>query len=103
MIRIVVVALVLAAGPARAQDLPERGMEIAETNCAPCHGVGREGASPLAAAPPFRELGRRYPVGDLEEALVEGIVTAHPDMPEFQFDPADAAALIAYLETIQDP
>jgi mono/diheme cytochrome c family protein len=78
-------------------------MEMAETNCSPCHAIGREGTSPLAAAPPFRELSLLYPVADLEEALVEGIITAHPDMPEFQFDPSDAAALIAYLESIQEP
>jgi cytochrome c len=38
-------------------------------------------------APPFRTLHERYPVEDLVEPLAEGIVTGHPTMPEFRFDP----------------
>ena len=72
-----------------------------EQNCAACHAVAEEGDSPLAAAPLFRTLGQRYPVADLQEALAEGILTAHPDMPEFAFDPDDVAAIIAYLEWLQ--
>ena len=85
-----------AEGPA------ERGQAIAEELCARCHAIGREGDSPLASAPAFRELGERYPIANLEEALAEGIVTAHPDMPEFAFEPDDVTALIIYLESIQD-
>jgi mono/diheme cytochrome c family protein len=102
MIRLALtVALLTLPLPAAAEDIA-KGRELAEVNCSPCHQVAAEGESPLAAAPPFRELGRRYPVTDLEEALVEGITTAHPRMPEFAFEPADAAALIAYLQSIQE-
>jgi mono/diheme cytochrome c family protein len=79
----------------------ERGRAILEENCGRCHATGEEGASPLAAAPPFRELGERYPVSDLEEALAEGIVTGHPAMPEFSFDPDEIDAIVAYLEALQ--
>ena len=34
-------------------------------------------------------------VETLEEALVEGIVTGHPSMPQFTFDPDQASNLIA--------
>jgi hypothetical protein len=37
----------------------------------------------------------------LEESLAEGIVVGHPDMPEFRFRPEDVAAIISYLESIQ--
>jgi hypothetical protein len=41
-------------------------------------------------------------VANLEEALAEGISVGHPAMPQFQFSPEDADALIAYLESIQE-
>ena len=98
-----ILVLLVAASSVEAQDEETaRGKAIAETNCARCHQIGPEGDSPLAGAPPFRTLGRNYPVSDLEEALAEGIITAHPTMPEFVFQPDDAAALIAYLESIQE-
>jgi hypothetical protein len=33
----------------------------------------------------------------LEEALAEGIVTGHPDMPEFMASPDQINAIIAYI------
>jgi len=102
MVRIAfVVGLIGLASPVAA-DMIATGKEIAASNCAICHQIGTEGTSPLAAAPPFRHLARRYPVADLEEALVEGITTAHDEMPVFSFDPSDATALIAYLQSIQE-
>jgi hypothetical protein len=46
-------------------------------------------------------LGQRYPIESLEEALGEGIVSGHPDMPEMSFDADDVGAIIAYLNSIQ--
>ena len=51
--------------------------------------------------PAFRTLGQRYPVEYLEEALGEGFMSGHPDMPEFTFDADDVGAIIAYLKSIQ--
>ncbi len=99
-----ILAALLIAWPAAAQALDpsaQRGETIARTNCARCHAIGRVGASPLADAPPFRELHRHYPVTDLAEALAEGITTGHPTMPEFRLDPDQAQALIAYLQTLE--
>ena len=78
------------------------GQALVEANCARCHAVGRGDVGPHPDAPAFRELSRRYPIAALQEAFVEGIVTGHPDMPEFSVDPEQAAAIIAYLESIQD-
>jgi mono/diheme cytochrome c family protein len=77
------------------------GLELAEIHCATCHAVGREGESPLKDAPRFRNLGKRYPLEDLEESLAEGIVTAHDGMPEFAFAPEDIDAFLGYLTSIQ--
>lgn len=79
-----------------------RGAALVRTRCAACHAVGPTGDSPLAMAPPFRELSRRYPVSSLQESFAEGLVTAHPEMPEFTFEPDQVRDLIAYLESLQD-
>lgn len=88
--------------PAQAQvDRVERGRVLAQANCAACHAIGRDGASPLQAAPPLRTLHRRYPVEFLTEALAEGITTGHPAMPQFTMDLAQIADLIAYLKSLE--
>jgi cytochrome c len=79
----------------------ERGRVFAETNCARCHAIGTSGDSPDAKAPPFRMLHNRYPVEDLEEALAEGIRTAHPEMPQFEMDLDQIKDLIAYLKFLE--
>jgi mono/diheme cytochrome c family protein len=79
----------------------QRGLVIVRTNCSRCHAIGKIGDSPLPIAPPFRTLHARYPVEDLEEPLAEGIVTGHPTMPEFRFDPGQVGDIIAYLKTLE--
>lgn len=98
--------LVLGAGlssgpPTLAVDEIAEGRALVITYCADCHAIDPSGASPFAEAPPFRTLGERYDVNLLEEALVEGLVSAHDAMPEFEFDPEQARAIIAYLESLQ--
>lgn len=78
----------------------ETGLALVTANCAGCHAVGPAGVSPHPDAPPFRELGERYPVAFLAEALAEGIATGHPGMPEFVLQPDEISAVIAYLETL---
>lgn len=80
----------------------DRGKALVEVNCGRCHAVGKAGASPHDKAPPFRDLNRRYPVEQLAEALAEGIVTGHADMPQFVFEPAEVGAIIAYLKAIAE-
>jgi mono/diheme cytochrome c family protein len=80
----------------------KRGESLLTKDCARCHAVGRAGTSGHPQAPPFRTLGTKYPVESLEEALAEGIISGHPDMPEFQFDAEDVGAIIAYLKSIQE-
>jgi len=79
----------------------ERGGAFVRAQCAACHSVGRDGASPLAAAPPLRQISRRYPVEQLEEAFAEGFVSTHSTMPEFVLNAAENRDLIAYLASIQ--
>jgi cytochrome c len=95
--------LTLAAAllPASASADAARGQALVQKNCGMCHAVGRTGASPNAAAPAFRDLHLRYPVDSLAEALAEGILTGHPQMPEFRFAPEEVNDIILYLKSIQ--
>ncbi|MBL8549090.1 MAG: cytochrome c [Hyphomonadaceae bacterium] len=94
-------APVIAADDGRAA-LVAQGRALAETHCRTCHSIGPTGDSPYAEAPPLRTLSERYPVGMLEEAFAEGVLVGHPAMPEFQLEPAQIDALVAFLESIQE-
>ncbi len=95
----------LSAGIASAgeKDMVARGARIARHACSACHAIGPTGDSPKAEAPRFRELGRRYPVESLEEALAEGVVVGHPGMPQVKMTAREIEAFIAWLKTIQTP
>ena len=80
----------------------ERGKNIIERRCSQCHAIGIDDASRHPAAIAFRELSARYPVELLREALAEGILTGHPDMPVFGFYPNEIDQMIAYIESIQN-
>ena len=96
-----------AAGKGLSEDgdlqrqLAVAGREIAVKNCARCHGVGMDDASPHKAAPPFRDVVERYPSENLAEALAEGIVSGHPDMPVFEVDIIQLQDIISYIASIQ--
>jgi mono/diheme cytochrome c family protein len=92
--------LIVAGGPLHAQKA-QRGLTIARNNCAMCHSIDKHSESSLKAAPPFRTLHKRYPVETLEEPLAEGIVTGHPNMPEFRFEPDQIGDFIAFLRTLE--
>ena len=98
-----VAQLCLLGGLAVAQEFDpvEDGRALVAMYCTDCHATGTTGESPLPIAPRFRDLHLRYDVEFLSEALVEGIVTAHPEMPQFEFDPDQAAAIVAYLKTLE--
>lgn len=111
MLRLSSVILALALGACAAQpgpsieptqaDLARDGRDIAEAQCAACHAVGEYGASPVAEAAPLRRVLARYSADALEEELIAGIQVNH-QMPDFQFNPQGADALIAYLRSIQE-
>jgi cytochrome c len=79
----------------------QRGRVLLLANCARCHAIDKASQSPLKIAPPFRTLHLRYPVEDLEEPLAEGIITGHPTMPEFSFDPGQIGDIISYLKSLE--
>lgn len=95
-------AFAFFSGAANAQmsEQAKAGQNIAERFCSRCHAIGAEGQSPHRSAPPFRWIVAKGNVENLEEALGEGVVVGHPDMPQFQFNPSSVGALVAYLKSL---
>jgi cytochrome c len=93
--------LLPAAAVAAPQGDPEQGKSLLTANCSRCHAVGMTGESQHEKAPPFRQVVTRYPVDNLEEALAEGIMSGHPDMPEFSFTAGEIASILAYLDGLK--
>lgn len=98
----------LAGAPAPAPSQPLNqdesvalGQALAQRNCSQCHAVGRTGASPNPQAPPFRELYQRGDVQQLGEGGAQQLLTGHPAMPEFRFEPYELVAIVRYLRSIQ--
>ncbi len=97
-----VAAFTVLAGGAQAETaVTAKGKALVAANCSRCHAIEMHDSSPHKEALPFREVVLRYPPEQLAEALAEGIMSGHPDMPEFTFEPADIEAIIAYLATLK--
>lgn len=100
-------AAALAALPASPPSMSEtsvsRGRGLAQARCSSCHAVDVTGASPNPAAPPFRTLGRRYPLANLEEAFAEGAYVGHAEMPSFTLEPLQVSDLVDYLNVLNHP
>lgn len=98
-------ALVLFGTATLADEPPEEGVEegraMAQKLCARCHAIGLKGDSPFEDAPPFRTMGKQWPIDSLAEAFAEGIVVGHPSMPPFQFEPDQIGALLNYMSSLQ--
>jgi len=102
---VLALCMVFTVSAACAEDAAvlKRGETLLATECSRCHATGRTGESRHPQAPLFRTLAKRYPIESLEEALGEGLISGHPDMPEFKFEGDDVGAIIAYLKSIQAP
>ena len=79
-----------------------RGYEYVLKNCAGCHSTEAEGESLHIDAPPFRLIGRLYPIDHLGEAFAEGAAVGHLDMPEFEIlEPQQIEDLLAWMKSVQ--
>ena len=93
--RIIAPVIILLSGPALAQPDARRGFSLAREHCAQCHAIDNASESPLAAAPPFRDLHLEYAVSDLQRPLTQGPHTT------FRFEASQIQALMAYLKTLR--
>lgn len=83
-------------------EAASRGRAIALVGCASCHAVDPTGASPYAAAPPFRDIVKHRSLDNIETAMAQGLVTTHPEMPPYTFRASEIDDLIAYLDTLRE-
>jgi mono/diheme cytochrome c family protein len=97
----IALAFVTVASSAAAASSVAQGRRLAVVYCIKCHAIDKVSPSTLRIAPPFRKLHERYPIESLQEALAEGIVTGHPTMPEFRFDPDQIGDFLAYLKSLE--
>jgi cytochrome c len=94
------VLLVSAQGAMAAPNAGAAGKVLLEQNCSRCHSIAAKGESPLAKAPPLRDIYLRYPIDQLEQGFAEGMGSRHRDMPQIQFSDEQVAAILAYLGSI---
>ena len=95
--------VVLLASAQAAMAAPNAGAEgkvLLEQNCSRCHSIADKGESPLAKAPPLRDVYLRYPIEQLEEGFAEGMGSKHRDMPQIQFSDEQVTAILTYLGSI---
>jgi cytochrome c len=115
MLRASAIALVMAVGWVTAAASQEAGVDnpsvtalvaigetIAEEKCGRCHALGMDDVSPHQDAPPFRVVAKTYKLEDLAEALAEGILTGHPDMPVVALKDDEIDAFLTYLGSLRD-
>lgn len=84
------------------RESASRGRAMAIVGCGSCHAIDAAGDSPMAIAPPFREIVRRRGSEDLGVAFEQGLVTTHPAMPPYVFGASQIHDLTAYLDTLRD-
>lgn len=95
----IVMALALLSASALADA--RRGARLAQEKCGACHAIGTKGASTNLKAPTFRRIANQWPPEQLQEALAEGIVTGHNDMPEFTFSTRQIDDLLDHLTRLR--
>ena len=97
-----IAAGLLLNAAAQAQEPAQRGRELLADNCARCHAIDKTGDSPRQGAPAFRTLSRSFEMDGFAAKLQGGLMSGHPDMPEFKFNEEDARAVTTYLRSIQE-
>ena len=82
----------------------QHGKEMSQKLCGGCHSVGRTGASPNRLAPPFRSFSEtKLYDSDFMQRLQDGLTSIHPFMPTFRFNRDNAAEVLDYIKSIQEP
>jgi mono/diheme cytochrome c family protein len=77
------------------------GRRLAADHCGRCHAVDLRDQSPNPKAPHFRDLGEKFPMDGLRQALIEHMIIGHPEMPIQTLTPVEVNDLIAYLKSLQ--
>ncbi len=98
----VIAASALVASCAHTGDRPNvaAGHRLAMRLCGECHAVDGFGKSPLADAPPFRDLPARYNMATFTRAYADGMFVGHARMPKVDLGADELKELQAYLSSL---
>jgi mono/diheme cytochrome c family protein len=97
------VALTAGATCAAAQDIgrPQKGLALAQQQCAECHAIGRkEVASPNPAAPRFEAIATSR--GMSATGLTAALQTSHRTMPNIVLEADAMRDVVAYILSLKD-
>ena len=97
-----VTTMATLTGSAGAQTDPagiRAGRQLADTQCAQCHGVDRKAQSTNPAAPAFEDIAN-VP-GMTATALTVALRTSHQSMPNIIVQGRDAENIIAYILSLK--
>lgn len=91
-----------AALAADGQPRLSRGQAIAEAQCGACHAVGLSDPSPtrINVNTAFRDLHKRYPIPMLVNAIRDGVIEGHDEMPAFRFSQSAMTDLLMYIDSL---
>ena len=98
----ILIAAPLGSAESASDEIARQGRALVKESCERCHSIDVTGESAHKDAPPFRTFASKWPLESLEEALAEGIVTGHEDMPAFVFEPEQIDAIIEFLHTLAE-
>jgi mono/diheme cytochrome c family protein len=79
-----------------------RGAALAGQYCGSCHGLGPDGASNAAGAPPFRAMRFDYNAISYERGMADWSL-GHVHMPPAQMSLKDVGAIGAYVRSLKRP
>jgi mono/diheme cytochrome c family protein len=79
-----------------------RGEALAQRSCASCHGLGPDGVSNVAEAPPFRALRFDYNAISYERGLADWRLS-HVHMPPVDMSLTELADIGAYVRSLKHP
>ena len=75
------------------------GRQLADTQCAQCHGVDRKAQSTNPAAPAFEDIANLP--GMTATALMVALRTSHQSMPNIIVQGSDAENIVAYILSLK--
>ena len=102
-VRIMLAAMIAAAGSAQAQEAGNagQGLKLARAVCSECHLVDKvPGRSTNPNAPTFETIAKTP--GLTSTALNSLLHTSHPTMPNIVIKGADAKDIVAYILSLKE-
>lgn len=85
-----------------AQTPAERGYAVAKMKCSACHALTGVEERPSSGAPPFPEVGRRFPGDDLAARMRVVLTNGHYAMPPRRLTEAEQRDVAAFIRESAD-